>query len=88
MYTIIPHKRVVKFLQRHPDLARQFVEKAEIMQIDPFDNRLDIKQLEKDFYRLRIGDYRFLYVIEYDTLKILVVDGGSRWDIYKKLKSI
>jgi len=87
MYTIIPHKRVLKFLQKHPDIARQFIEKAEIMQNNPFDERLDIKQLEKDFYRLRIGDYRFLYMIENQQLKIFIVDGWSRWDIYKKLNN-
>lgn len=55
MYKIIPHKRVTKFLKKHPDLARQFIEKAEIMERDPFDERLDIKKIDDDFYRLRIG---------------------------------
>lgn len=54
MYTIIPHKRVTKFLQKNSELARQFIIKAEIMQHDPFDKRLDIKKIEDNFYRLRI----------------------------------
>ncbi len=84
MYTIVPHKRVTKFLQKHPQLARQFVEKAEIMQHDPFDKRLDISAIDDEIYRLRIGWYRFLYSIVENELMIFVVDVDSRGDIYKK----
>ncbi|MGL4901893.1 MAG: type II toxin-antitoxin system RelE family toxin, partial [Cetobacterium sp.] len=45
----------------------------------------DIKNLKgiKDIKRLRIGSYRALFKIVNDELVILVIDIGSRGDIYK-----
>jgi len=43
----------------------------------------DIKRLKgKDIYRLRIGNYRVLFNIEEDLIKILKI--GHRKNIYKK----
>ncbi|MGL4903590.1 MAG: type II toxin-antitoxin system RelE family toxin, partial [Cetobacterium sp.] len=45
----------------------------------------DIKNLKgiKDIKRLRIGSYRALFKIVNNELVILVIDIGSRGDIYK-----
>ena len=37
------------------------------------------------FHRIRVGDYRIVYVIHEDRLVILVVKVGHRKDIYKRL---
>lgn len=38
---------------------------------NPKDSKLDIKKLtDFDGYRLRVGDYRVLYTIDYDTKEI------------------
>ncbi|MFH1774724.1 MAG: type II toxin-antitoxin system RelE/ParE family toxin [Methanobacteriota archaeon] len=39
---------------------------------EPFLNRLDIKKLKgyKNKFRLRVGDYRILFEIEKDTVRI------------------
>ena len=65
-YVIRTSKQVNKFLARHQEIARRFIKKLEIMQNDPFDSRLDIVPLigEENSFRLRIGDYRFLYNID------------------------
>jgi len=46
---------------------------------------LDIKKLqwEENLYRLRIGKYRVIFEKQDKKLIILVVDIGSRWDVYK-----
>ena len=36
-------------------------------------------------YRLRLWKYRILFEKSEDKLIILVIDVGSRWDIYKGL---
>ncbi|WP_446810573.1 type II toxin-antitoxin system RelE family toxin [Methylomonas sp. 2BW1-5-20] len=36
-----------------------------------------------DLYRIRVGDYRIVYTIEDQRLKILVVAIGHRRDIYR-----
>ena len=37
------------------------------------------------FHRIRVGDYRIVYVIHEDRLVILVVKVGHRKDVYKRL---
>jgi len=44
-YTIYTAKKVKKFLVRHPEIAKRFVEKIELMEYDPLDRRLDIVPL-------------------------------------------
>jgi len=34
-------------------------------------------------YRLRIGDYRVIYEIEDNILRVIVIDVGHRKDIYQ-----
>lgn len=42
------------------------------------------KKLQKvDAYRLRVGDYRIIYIIEKKVLRIVVVRVNHRKDIYK-----
>lgn len=45
---------------------------------------LDIARLKgREGYRLRIGAYRAIYMIEHNQLLILVLDAGPRGNIYK-----
>ena len=37
----------------------------------------------ENFYRIRVGDYRILYAIEYHELVVLVVKLGHRKDMYR-----
>ena len=38
----------------------------------------------KDQYRIRVGDYRIIYMIEDDQLVILVLQIAHRRDVYRK----
>ncbi len=43
----------------------------------------DIKKLKgQEAYRLRVGDYRIIYTIEYDILVITIIAVGNRGQIY------
>ena len=84
-YTVTYHKRVVRFLNRHPEIKRQFVEKSEIMEKNPYDVKLDIVNIEENYRRLRIGWYRFIYTINNNELLIFFIEAENRWDSYKKL---
>ena len=89
MYQIILEKSVQKFLEKHrgEDLIAKFEKSLTILALDPYENNLDIKILVwlPNSYRLRIGDYRFLYEIFNETLIISFFDAGKRGDIYKKI---
>lgn len=71
------------------DLAARFLAAFEALSADPKrgDKRrdsLDIKALTgRDGYRLRIGGWRALYRVEDDRLVVLVLDIGTRGDVYK-----
>ena len=46
--------------------------------------KIDIKLVEGDIYRLRVGKYRMLIKVYKEKQTILVVKIGPRGDIYKK----
>ncbi len=89
MYQVILEKSVQKFLEKHrgEDLIQKFEKALTILALDPYENNLDIKVLVwlPYSYRLRIGNYRFLYEIIDETLIISFFDAGKRGSIYKNI---
>ncbi len=58
-------------------------ERLEQLSADPF-GMSGVKKLQgQDNYRLRVGDYRVLYLVENEDLVILVVAIGHRREIYR-----
>ena len=86
MYKIIPHKRVIKFINsRNPKDKQRIKEKFEQLQQNPYPTNLEIdsKKLQnKDGFRLRIGGYRFIYDVVDEELVIYMEEGDNRGDIY------
>ena len=83
-YRVIYKKEAIKFIKIHK-FFRAFEEiSKDITKI----NLYDIKDYHTseigDFFRLRIGKYRAIFKINKDVITILVLDIGSRGDIYKK----
>lgn len=79
-------KDLLKFLQKHQELAPKVVEKLEIIAQNPYDNPCDIAKLQgqKNHYRLRVGKYRVLYEVrDNQILVIYAYKVDSRGDIYK-----
>lgn len=46
----------------------------------------DAEKLDKNLYRIRSGNYRILYQVDDNLLKVLVVAIGDRKDVYRFLK--
>lgn len=42
-------------------------------------------QGQRDYWRIRVGDYRIVYLIEDERLQILVIRIGHRREIYRAL---
>ena len=62
-------------------MARRILKKVGELSENPFSK--DIKKLKgSDDFRLRVGDYRIIFVIEQNTIKILKV--GHRKNIYDR----
>ena len=68
-----------------PAEARQRIQEALRQLVADVDTaKLDIKALQgRDGFRLRVGKWRVIYHRDDNAMIILVVDAGSRGDIYK-----
>ncbi len=86
-YEIIPLKPFQKFFALRTSSERDTISlKLEVLKINPFDSKsLDIKKLKgyKRRYRLRVWGYRIIYELHDNELIIILMDGGSRGDVYK-----
>lgn len=85
MYAIVYRKSAQKALLRLPFEVRvEFQEAFRLLAENPARRDLDIKNLQgREGCRLRIGQWRAIYQIESNQFMILVLDIGSRGDIYK-----
>jgi len=86
MYRIDITKKVKKFIaKRDKSIQIKIISAFEILSQDPYNNTLDTKPLKgknKNQYRLRINNYRFIYKIEDDILTLFILDGNNRGHIY------
>ena len=87
MYKIKFSKDAKKFIEKQDSKTKKRFKKVfEKLAINPYpsNNSLDAKKLKNiEGYRLRIGKYRFIYIVLEDSLIIVVNKGDSRGDIYK-----
>jgi mRNA interferase RelE/StbE len=87
VYKLSLHKRVVKFIQSRNPRERQRI-KAKLLKLRenpyPVNSEIDSKQLKNHqmAYRLRVGNYRFLYEIIENELIIYIGYADNRGDIY------
>jgi len=79
-YQISYEKEALKELEKlEPSVSRRIVDKIEKMSENPYS--YDVKKLRaSDYYRLRIGDYRVIFIFGNNIIKILKV--GHRQQIY------
>jgi mRNA interferase RelE/StbE len=85
MHELRYRKAALKALMKLPADARQRIQDA-LRQLsdDTETDKLDIKALQgRDGFRLRVGKWRVIYHKDDNAMIILVVDAGSRGDIYK-----
>ena len=85
MHQLRYRKTALKALMKLPADARQRIQEALRQLVEDVDTvKLDIKALQgREGFRLRVGKWRVLYHEDDNAMIILVVDAGSRGDIYK-----
>lgn len=83
-YSIEYKKKAKKFLDEHPQEKEKFTKVFFDISKGEYKS-YDIKKMvgAEEIYRLRIGKYRALFTIVNDRLLILVLEIGSRGEIYK-----
>lgn len=76
-------------MKNHRGLENKVIEIFEHIKENPFQNskQFDIKAMKgiKNYYRLRIGNYRVIFETINEKLIIYVIKIDNRGDIYKNL---
>jgi len=82
-FSVIISHRVALYIKRLPrDRQKQIINKIGLIPIQP--QLLDIKKMigREDTYRLRVGDYRILFIIDFEKKLIKIDDVNTRGRIY------
>lgn len=92
-YRVLAHKRVLKFLKnlRDEDLKNRFKEAiARLRDYPVILRRLDVEKLEglERGYRIRLGEYRIIFVVDKRDKTIFITHIGKRESIYEKQDKI
>ena len=78
------HRKAKQELERiHPSWRERIISKIKKLADDPFVGE-KLHGEWQGFRKLRIGNYRIVYVVEEDIRVVAVLHVGSRGDIYKK----
>ena len=79
-FKVIWNEKAYEELEKlEPSISKRIFKKVEELQENPYNK--DIKRLKGiEAFRLRIGDYRVIFSVERETIKILKV--GHRRNIY------
>ena len=79
-YRILLHPKANAFLKSaEGDIRDRIIEKLHILDSNPEKGE---KLKYSDFWRLRIGDYRAIYEIDYSNKQVIVLFIGHRKDVY------
>lgn len=84
MYKIIVHKKVFKFIEKHPELFNRFKQHLDQLETGYWE-KMDLEKIsgKSDDFRFRIGKYRFLFILQKKKLLIYLYKADSRGGIYK-----
>ena len=85
MYKIVEKASAQKALRRmQPEWAKRIRAKMRLIASNPYGQHSQVTKLQgREGYRLRVGDYRVLYLIQDDELVICVLDVLPRGQAYK-----
>jgi mRNA interferase RelE/StbE len=85
-YEVVFKKSAVKELQTLPQRIQQkILDAVQLLSLNPYTELLQIKKMKgaDSLYRVRIQDYRVIYVIENHLIKITIIKIGHRKEVYE-----
>lgn len=86
MYGVELAESATRFLKQcDKEVSVRITKKLKILEINPIPSNV-LRLKEKSSWRMRVGDYRVIYEIHYETSKILVTKIGHRSNIYDSLQ--
>lgn len=83
-YQIISKKSAEKYIEKLPKkTATKIINKILSLENEPRPEGCIKLKGGKDGFRIRIGDYRVVYLIDDENKIVRIIDIGDRKDIYK-----
>lgn len=75
-----------EFLKLTQQIKDRIISSLQVLATNPYSELIKFKKLKGvvDLYRIRIGDYRVVYEVKNEVLKIVVIKIGHRKEIYRK----
>jgi len=85
MYQLFFTRQALKTLRKLPrNTADRIREKLAFLAKAPYAPNANVTRLQnRDGYRLRVGDWRVIYEIEAEQLRILVLKIAPRGEVYR-----
>ncbi len=86
VYVIVFKKSAAKELQDLPKKIQQkILDAVHLLCINPYTELLQIKKMKgaDSLYRVRIQDYRVIYLIENQIIKVTIIKVGHRKEVYE-----
>lgn len=84
-YQVVFKKSASKVLLSLPQRVQQkILDAVQLLSLNPYTELLQIKKMKgaDGLYRIRIQDYRVIYLLENQIIKITVIKIGHRKDVY------
>ena len=86
VYNVVFKKSAAKELQGLPQKIQQkIIDAVQLLSLNPHTELLQIKKMKgaNSIYRFRIQDYRVIYLIENNTIKVTIIKIGYRKEVYE-----
>ncbi len=83
---VVFKKSAAKELLGLPQKIQQKVlDAVQLLSLNPYTELLQIKKMKgaNSLYRVRIQDYRIIYLIENQTIKVTIIKIGHRKEVYE-----
>lgn len=84
-YEVVFKKSAAKEFQGLPKKIQQkILDAVRLLSLNPYTELLQIKKMKgaDSLYRVRIQDYRVIYLIENQIIKVTIIKIGHRKEIY------
>jgi mRNA interferase RelE/StbE len=86
VYQVVFKKSAAKELLKLPKKIQQnIIDAVQLLSLNPYTELLQIKKMKgaESLYRARVQDYRLIYLIENQVIKVTIIKIGHRKDVYK-----
>lgn len=86
VYEVAFKKSAAKELQGlPPKIQQKILDAVRLLSLNPYTELLQIKKMKgvESLYRVRIQDYRVIYLVENQMIKVTIIKIGHRKEVYE-----